>query len=99
MIACDDGTKRIFHEATKAWGVNAQLELLQGECGELVAAVSQHRRGRKGKDHLIEEIGDVLIMSAQVTQALNVEDEVRLAIAKKLPKLRNRLHAWAQEHK
>jgi NTP pyrophosphatase (non-canonical NTP hydrolase) len=48
--------------AVNTWGVDAQLDLLQEECAELIVAINHFRRGRVGPEKVAEEIADVFIM-------------------------------------
>jgi NTP pyrophosphatase (non-canonical NTP hydrolase) len=51
--------------AVNLWGAEKQLRQMSEECGELVAAINQHERGRITEDELASEIADVLITAAQ----------------------------------
>ena len=77
----------VFLKARSLAGDEAQLALAQEECGELVAAVSQFRRGRIVKESLIEEVGDVLLTAVHAAMILGVED-VNLSMAKKVSRLK-----------
>lgn len=55
----------IYEKAVKKWGIEAQLDMLVEECGELIVAIQKCRRGR-GATNLLEESADVQIMLNQV---------------------------------
>jgi hypothetical protein len=55
----------IYEKAVKKWGIEAQLDMLVEECGELIVAIQKFRRGR-GATNLLEESADVQIMLNQV---------------------------------
>lgn len=43
----------------------AQLRQLQGECGELIAAICDYDRGRISRERVRNEIADVLLLVTQ----------------------------------
>jgi NTP pyrophosphatase (non-canonical NTP hydrolase) len=57
--------RKLYESAIEAWGQDAQLRLLQEECGELVASISRLNRGRCDSQRVAEEIADVIIMCEQ----------------------------------
>lgn len=47
------------------------------ECAELIQAISKEKRGKSDKDHLAEEIADVIICIEMLKQIYNInEDEI-----------------------
>lgn len=66
-----EGVKKIiFEKALGKWGLNAQLDMLQEECGELIASVGRYKRRRESSfTQMMEELADVEIMIAQIKQA------------------------------
>lgn len=71
------------------WG---QLNQVQEECAELIAAINKLRRNKKGSFSLVEEeVADVCIMIAQCKRIIgaNYIDEI---IAKKLKRCEERLN-------
>jgi NTP pyrophosphatase (non-canonical NTP hydrolase) len=90
----------IYKTAWAKFGKNAQMNLVNEECGELISAVSRYFRDRHTQteagllspiDHLTEELIDVEIMIAQLKQ--NMIDPASYARFKKykLMRLENRL--------
>lgn len=64
--------KQIEKEAVETYGIDAQLRMLQEECGELIVAVGHYLRGRSGSlANLCEELADVRIMVEQMEISLD----------------------------
>lgn len=59
----DDDAARL---AVEVWGVPAQLDMVLEECGELIVAIQQNRRGRVSAEAIGEEMADVRIMLEQL---------------------------------
>lgn len=56
------------------YGIYAQLDKAQEECGELVAAIAHFRSMREGSEEdLCEELADVIIMATQLKCAINYQ--------------------------
>jgi NTP pyrophosphatase (non-canonical NTP hydrolase) len=65
MALSNEETQEFEILATMAilrWGTASQEDLLMEECGELITAISQHRRGRIPDHEVLEEIADVMNM-------------------------------------
>lgn len=83
--------KQIEKEAVETYGMDAQLRMLQEECGELIVAVGHYLRGRNGSlANLCEELADVRIMVEQIEIALN-NPAVEEWYIRKLERLKRRL--------
>jgi NTP pyrophosphatase (non-canonical NTP hydrolase) len=67
-------------------GTDHQFSVVQEECGELVSAVSKHRRGRIDSEALASEAVDVLLMSFHI-RAYVGETVWRRVFEEKLAKL------------
>jgi NTP pyrophosphatase (non-canonical NTP hydrolase) len=82
----------LYKEAIVKWGLDAQLDMLQEECAELIMAVNKHRRskGRK-KTCIAEEIVDVQIMIEQVRYGLMLQTKINRWREIKLKRLARRL--------
>jgi hypothetical protein len=76
----------LFRRALALWGTDSQLGMVQEECAELIAAVSQYKRGRISEERLAEEVADVTIMVAQLRLLLG-GGVVDRAVEKKLLRL------------
>lgn len=83
--------KQIEKEAVETYGTDAQLRMLQEECGELIVAVGHYLRGRNDSlANLCEELADVRIMVEQIEIALN-NPAVEEWYIRKLERLKRRL--------
>lgn len=80
----------LYARAISLWGANAQIRMLQEECGELVAIVNRFDRKRCGIEDVASEIADVLIMceQARLITGGSLVDE---AMAYKLERLLGRV--------
>ena len=77
--------------AIKHYGMANQLNQLQEECGELVAAVSHLRRDRAGALYnLVSELADVMIMVRQLRIAVGPE-VFDMELLRKLARLESRI--------
>lgn len=81
--------KKMLTSGVKKDGLRFCLDALQEECGELITAISHHRRGRKDDTHLILEMADVQIMLDMCR--IGIDNEVGFAreIKRKAQKLRD----------
>lgn len=87
--------KSIEKEAVETYGIDAQMRMLQEECGELIVAVGHYLRGREGSlANLCEELADVRIMVEQIEIALD-NPAIEELYNYKLGRLKKRL----EEHK
>lgn len=83
---------RLYRKAVTKWGLDAQLDMLQEECAELIMARSKYRRGRLGaKANIAEEMADVIIMINQCIMALKIGPRVKQYTIMKLKRLERRL--------
>jgi len=64
----------LYKEAINKWGEEAQVNMLNEECGELITAVAQFRRGRTSHHDVMTELADAFIMIEQVATMMNYED-------------------------
>ena len=64
----------LYKEAIAKWGEDAQVNMLNEECGELITAVAQFRRGRTSHHDVMTELADVSIMVEQLATMMNFED-------------------------
>ena len=82
----------IIYRAIEAFGHGRQWDIVQEECGELVAAVNHYRRRKISADDLASEIADVIIMSEQA-RIMCGESLVDAAVGRKLRRLAERIEA------
>lgn len=78
IIKASEKTEEIFTQAVKLWGVVPQFNVLQEECGELIAAINQYDRGKIPIEDVITEVADVLLTAYQIKMILGpaVEEEM-----------------------
>ena len=77
--------------AVNTYGLEAQLSVFYGEIGELMTAIADYRRGRDTKDHIAEEIADVLVCFDELIYALDCKDAVERWRDYKLRRLATRI--------
>ena len=78
----------LYKEAIEKWGEEAQVNMLNEECGELIAAVAQFKRGRTSHHDVMTELADVFIMVEQIATMMNYDDFEK-ELERKLTKLRD----------
>lgn len=61
-----DGLRALSLRALGRWGHQSQIDMVLEECGELIAAVNRHRRGRCSLADLAGEVADVEIIIDQL---------------------------------
>jgi NTP pyrophosphatase (non-canonical NTP hydrolase) len=84
--------KKIYQEAIDKWGFNPQLNQLQEECAELIVACNKLRRkGDEAVPMMIDELTDVIIMTEQIIQVMQIEKEVDERYKFKIERLKERL--------
>jgi len=81
----------LLDKAIKTWGIDAQLDMLVEECGELIVAIQHLKRDRVGWDAVAEEIIDVEIMSGQIKLFINNNELFGDIETKKYERLKKRL--------
>ena len=88
----ENDEKLLLNEAVIKWGLQAQLSMVQEECGELIVAVGKVLRGDlRPTENFIEEIADVRIMLAQMEVAYGIGRDVEEVRKAKLERLTKRL--------
>jgi hypothetical protein len=65
----------IILSALNLWGEELQLNMLQEECAELIAAVNHFRRERCGPEEVVKELVDVQVMVLQAIKIFSSSDE------------------------
>lgn len=67
----------IIKRSIEHYGKDVQSTVCMEECAELIQAISKEKRGNSDKDHLAEEIADVIICIEMLKQIYNItEDEI-----------------------
>ena len=86
----DDATKRVYEEALKRWGIDAQLNVAIEECAELTAEICRYFRDRCSLTGIACEVADVEIMIEQLRLIVG-ETAVNEIKERKLMRLAERL--------
>lgn len=84
---------KIITQAVKKYGRYNQTEMIIEECSELIQAIQKYKRdgSSSSKDHVCEEIADVIIMIEQakiIFSAKRIEEFREM----KILKLSNKIH-------
>ena len=67
----------IIKRSIEHYGKDVQSTVCMEECAELIQAISKQKRGKSDKDHLAEEMADVIICIEMLKQIYNItEDEI-----------------------
>jgi len=82
----------ILDRAIKQWGIEAQLDMLVEEAGELIVAIQHMKRGRVTWNEVAEEIADVRIMTSQFHTLDGVSDMIHRKEMEKLERLEKKLN-------
>lgn len=65
----------IIKDSIVYYGKDAQSTVCMEECAELIQAISKEKRGKSDKDHLAEEMADVLISIELLKEIYEVSNE------------------------
>ena len=67
----------VVKKSIEHYGKDVQSTVCMEECAELIQAISKEKRGKSDKDHLAEEMADVIICIEMLEQIYNItEDEI-----------------------
>lgn len=89
-----------YKQAIDTYGVRTQKLMAIEEMSELTKEICKDFRGLLDREHLIEEMADVLIMLDQMLLMYKVSgEEVRLMRIKKVERLKERLEKQNDEIK
>ena len=67
----------VIKKSIEHYGKEVQSTVCMEECAELIQAISKEKRGKSDKDHLAEEMADVIICIEMLKQIYNItEDEI-----------------------
>ena len=85
-------SNHLYAKALLKWGLDAQLDMAQEECAELIMAINKLRRSKyRRKSFVAEEIADVRIMINQIILGLEIQKQVDKFTDLKLARLERRL--------
>lgn len=88
----DKETFEIYKLALDKWGIEAQIGMLNEECGELLSAVNKFNRSRCSRDDVLTELADVSIMVEQLSLIYGGYDKFLEERDKKLTRLLKRIN-------
>ena len=67
----------VVQRSIEHYGKDVQSTVCMEECAELIQEISKEKRGKSDKDHLAEEMADVIICIEMLKQIYNItEDEI-----------------------
>ena len=89
-----------YKQAIETYGVRAQKLMAIEEMSELTKEVCKDFRGKLDREHLIEEIADVLITLDQMLLIYEIsEEEIYLMCERKMERLKERMDTANDEIK
>ena len=65
----------VVQRSIEHYGKDVQSTVCMEECAELIQAISKEKRGKSDKDHLAEEIADVIICIEMLKQIYNINED------------------------
>lgn len=90
----------IIKRSIEHYGKDVQSTVCMEECAELIQAISKEKRGKSDKDHLAEEIADVIICIEMLKQIYNItEDEIYSWVITKQERIIRRIEKDTQSTK
>ena len=84
---------KLYLRAIRDWGEEAQTDMVNEECGELITAMAQFKRGRTSHHDVMTELADVSIMVEQLATIMSYSD-FEQEKERKLERLRDRLDKY-----
>lgn len=89
-----------YKQAIETYGVRAQKLMAIEEMSELTKEICKDFRGKLNREHLVEEMADVLIMLDQLLLMYKVsEEEIVSMCTRKMKRLKERLEKQNDEIK
>ena len=90
-------SSNIVKKSIEHYGKDVQSTVCMEECAELIQAISKEKRGKSDKDHLAEEMADVIICIKMLKQIYNItEDEIYSWVINKQERIIERIKKDAQ---
>ena len=90
----------IIKRSIEHYGKDVQSTVCMEECAELIQAISKEKRGKSDKDHLSEEMADVIICIEMLKQIYNItEDEIYSWVITKQERIIRRIEKDTQSTK
>ena len=90
----------VVKRSIEHYGKDVQSTVCMEECAELIQAISKEKRGKSDKDHLAEEMADVIICIEILKQIYNItEDEIYSWVINKQERIIKRIKKDTQSTK
>ena len=90
----------VVQRSIEHYGKDVQSTVCMEECAELIQAISKEKRGKSDKDHLAEEMADVIICIEMLKQIYNItEDEIYSWVITKQERIIRRIEKDTQSTK
>ena len=90
----------VVKRSIEHYGKEVQSTVCMEECAELIQAISKEKRGKSDKDHLAEEMADVIICIEMLKQIYNItEDEIYSWVITKQERIIRRIEKDTQSTK
>ena len=90
----------VVQRSIEHYGKDVQSTVCMEECAELIQAISKEKRGKSDKDHLAEEIADVIICIEMLKQIYNItEDAIYSWVINKQERIIRRIEKDTQSTK
>ena len=87
----------VVKKSIEHYGKDVQSTVCMEECSELIQAISKEKRGKSDKDHLAEEMADVIICIEMLKQIYNItEDEIYSWVINKQERIIKRIEKDVQ---
>ena len=83
-----------YTDALNLWGEDLQKSMFHEEIGEVLTAMSHEKRGRCGKEAVLEELADLQIMLNQMVVLYGSDEEFKDIINAKLIRLIARIERY-----
>ena len=83
-----------YADALKCWGAEFQKSMFHEEIGEVLTAMLHEKRGRCGKEAVLEELADLQIMLNQMVVLYGSDEEFKDIINAKLIRLIARIERY-----
>ena len=66
----------VLKRSIEHYGKDLQSTVCMEECAELIQAISKEKRGKSDKDHLAEEMADVIICIEMLKEIYSISDDM-----------------------
>ncbi len=83
-----------YSDALNCWGEDSQKSLFHEEIGEVLTAMSHEKRGRCGKEAVLEELVDLQIMLNQMVIVYGTDQEFQEIFEVKIYRLIDRIERY-----